>query len=115
MASNVAAMLILALLLSIITLMARSTIVSSQVMEVATREALDRAAERAKTNFSIESIAAYGTTITVQLENTGATSASDFAHMDFIASYVSGGSTESPGTLDHRPPKSLNHPGAAGT
>lgn len=92
MASNVAAMLILALLLSIITLMARSTIVSSGVMNRATTAALDRAAERANTNFSIESVTVFGTTITVKLTNTGATSTSDFAHMDFIASYVSGGS-----------------------
>ncbi|MCH7662371.1 MAG: hypothetical protein IH859_00685, partial [Chloroflexi bacterium] len=60
MASNVAAMLILALLLSVITLMARSTIVSSGVMDRATRAALDRAASRAKTNFSIESVTVFG-------------------------------------------------------
>ena len=91
MGSNVAAMLILALLLSIVTLIGRSIIVSNGVMDRATTEALDRAAARANTNFSIESITIFGTAITVKLKNTGATSAIDFSHMDFIANYVGGG------------------------
>ena len=93
MASNVAAMLILALLLSIITLMARSIIVSNAVMERSSTAALVRAAERANTNFSIESITVFDTTVSIKLKNTGSTSASDFAHMDFISDYVSGVST----------------------
>jgi len=93
MGSNVAAMLILALLLSIVTLIGRSIIVSNGVMDRATTAALDRAAARANTNFDIESITVFGSTITVKLKNTGATSTTDFAHMDFIADYVGGGST----------------------
>ena len=93
MASNVAAMLILALLLSIVTMMARSIIVSNGVMERASTAALVRAESRAKTNFSIESITVFGTTVTIQLKNTGSTPATDFARMDFIADYVSGAST----------------------
>ena len=92
MASTVAAMLILGLLLTVITLIGRTTIVTSEVMERSKTAALDRAAERAKTNFSIESITANGTAIRLVLKNTGSTSATDFALMDFIADYVGGGS-----------------------
>ena len=93
MASNVAAMLILGLLLSVITLMGRSTIVSSGVMERASTAAIERATSRANTNFTIESIAVFGTTVTIELKNTGSTTATDYTHMDFIADYVGGGST----------------------
>ena len=94
MASNVAAMLILALLLSVITLMARSTIVSSGVMDRASTAAIDRATSRAHTNFTIESVTVFGTTVTIKLKNTGSTSASDYTHMDFIVDYVGGGDTK---------------------
>ena len=92
MASTVAAMLILGLLLTVITLIGRTTIVTSEVMERSRTAALDRAVERAKTNFSIESITVNDTAIRVKLKNTGSTSTSDFTHMDFIADYVGGGS-----------------------
>ena len=95
MGSNVAAMLILAVLLGVITVMARSIIVSNQVMEFAAQQAVDRAGARARTNFKFESIASFGTSSTVKLKNTGATPASDYTHMDFIVTYVSGGSTVS--------------------
>ena len=87
-----AAILILGLLLSVITLIGRSTIVSSGVMERASTAAIERASARAKTNFSIESITVNGTSIRVKLKNTGFTPASDFTHMDFVADYVGGGS-----------------------
>ena len=87
-----AAILILGLLLSVITLIGRSTIVSSGVMERASTAAIERASARAKTNFSIESITVNGTSIRVKLKNTGSTPASDFTHMDFVADYVGGGS-----------------------
>jgi predicted heme/steroid binding protein len=93
MASSIAAMLILGLLLTTITLMGRTILVSSDVMERASTAAIDRAASRAKTNFSIESITVFGTTVTIKLKNTGSTSATDYAHMDFIADYIGGGST----------------------
>ena len=95
MASNVAAMLMLALLLSIVTMMARSIIVSSGVMERASTAALDRAEDRAKTNLSVTSATAAGSNVQVKLKNTGATSISDFSKMDFIITYVStaGGGT----------------------
>ena len=48
---------------------------------------------RQDTNFSIESVTANGTAIRLVLKNTGSTSATDFAHMDFIADYVGGGPT----------------------
>ena len=92
MAGTVAAMLILGLLLTVITLIGRTTIVTSEIMERSRTAALDRAVERAKTNFSIESITVNGTAIRVKLKNTGSTSTSDFTHMDFIADYVGGGS-----------------------
>ena len=47
MASTVAAMLILGLLLTVITLIGRTTIVTSEVMERSRTAALDRAVERA--------------------------------------------------------------------
>ena len=93
MGSTIAAMLILVLLLTVITLIGRTTIVTSEVMERTRTAALNRATERAKTNFSIESVTANGTAIRLVLKNTGSTSATDFAHMDFIADYVGGGST----------------------
>jgi hypothetical protein len=71
MASTVAAMLILGLLLTVITLIGRTTIVTSEVMERSRTAALDRAVERAKTNFSIESITVNDTAIRVKLKNTG--------------------------------------------
>ena len=92
MADSVAAMLLLALVLAIMTVMARATIVSNSLMELTSREAVERAGQRAKTNFSIESITVNGTAIRIKLKNTGSTSAADFAHMDFIADYVGGGS-----------------------
>ena len=92
MADSVAAMLLLALVLAVMTVMGRATIVSNSLMERTSREALERADQRAKTNFSIESITANGTAIRLVLKNTGSTSATDFAHMDFIADYVGGGS-----------------------
>ena len=93
MASSIAAMLILGLLLSVITLMGRSTIVSSGVMERASTAAIERATSRANTNFTIESITVFGTTVTIQLKNTSSTPATDYSHMDFIVDYVGGGST----------------------
>ena len=93
MGSTIAAMLILVLLLTVITLIGRTTIVTSEVMERTRTAALNRATERAKTNFSIDSVTANGTAIRLVLKNTGSTSATDFAHMDFIADYVGGGST----------------------
>jgi len=93
MGSTIAAMLILGLLLTVITLIGRTTIVTSEVMERSRTAALNRATERAKTNFSIESVTANGTAIRLVLKNTGSTSATDFAHMDFIADYVGGGFT----------------------
>ena len=92
MASSIAAMLILGLLLSVITLMGRSTIVSSGVMERASTAAIERATSRTNTNFT-ESITVFGTTVTIQLKNTSSTPATDCSHMDFIVDYVRGGST----------------------
>ena len=86
-------MLILGLLLSVITLMGRSTIVSSGVMERASTAAIERATSRANTNFTIESITVFGTTVTIQLKNTSSTPATDYSYMDFIVDYVGGGST----------------------
>jgi len=88
-----AAMLILGLLLSVITLIGRSTIISSEIMERASTAAIERSVARSNTNFSVESATVFGTTITTKLKNTGSTSASDFTHMDFIADYVAGGSS----------------------
>ena len=93
MASNVAAILILALIITVIALMARSTIISNTVMEFAKRGAMDRAEERARTNFTIDSITASCADLTVVVTNTGITSVSDFAHMDLIVTYAITGAT----------------------
>ena len=96
MAGNVAGMLLLALLLSVIVLMAQATIVSSALMEFTQRAAFQRAEARAKTNFTITSITASGSNITVAIKNTGETSIADFKDMDFIVEYTStaGGGTK---------------------
>ena len=93
MADSVAAMLILALLLVVITLMARATIAGGTMMDLASKAAFDRAEDRARTNISVTSVTASGTSVTVKLKNTGATSVADFDKMDFIISYVSSSAT----------------------
>ena len=92
MGENIATMLILALLITAMGLMARATIVSNRLLNDVTREAFERAEDRAKSSFSIETVAASGTGITVTVKNTGATAVADFERMDFIVKYVASGS-----------------------
>ena len=93
MAANVAAMLVLALIIAVIALMTRATIVSTTILEFAKREALERTDQRAKTDFTIKSTTVNGTALTVEVANIGDTSVSDFAHMDFIVTYEAAGAT----------------------
>ena len=96
MAGNIAGMMVLALLLTVIALMGRVTIVSSTLMEFSQRAAFERAEVRAKTNFTITSATANGSDITVTIKNTGEISIADFKDMDFIVEYTStaGGGTK---------------------
>ena len=93
MGDSVASMLILGLLLVVIALMARATITGGNLIDLASKAAFDRAEDRARTNISVTSVTASGTSVTVKLNNTGATSVTDFDKMDFIISYVSSSAT----------------------
>ena len=93
MGGNVAAILVFALLLAVISLMARAYIVSSTVMDFAKRGALERAEERARTNFNIDSTTVAGANLTVVVTNTGSTPVSDFARMDLMVTYAITGAT----------------------
>ena len=67
-------------------------------MERASTAAIERATSWANANFTIESIAVFGTTVTIELKNTRSTSATDYTHMDFIADYI-GETPSSPGLV----------------
>jgi len=96
MGDNVAGILVLGLLLTVIALMSRATIASNTLMDFTGRAAVDRAEVRAKTNFTITSTTASGSNITVAIKNTGETSIADFENTSFIIEYTStaGGGTK---------------------
>ena len=93
MADSVAAMLLLALVLAVMTIMARATITGGTMVDLASKAAFDRAEDRARTNISVTSVTASGASVTVKLKNTGATSVTEFDKMDFIITYVASGAT----------------------
>ena len=81
MGDNVAGILVLGLLLTVIALMGRATIASNTLMDFAQRAAFERAEARAKTNFTITSTTASGSNITVAIKNTDETSIADIEDM----------------------------------
>ena len=95
MGTSVAALIVLAVLITAVVLMARSTIVSNTVVGLATKSAVDRSGERARTMFITEAVTGSGSNLTLQVKNTGITSIWDFPHMDFIVTYTepAGGGT----------------------
>ena len=96
MGVNVAALLVLAALLVMLTVLPRASIVSHTLVSLNMREAADRAGERARTNFSIQSatVTGGGADLTLQVKNEGLTSVSDFAAIDFIVDYTDVGSAQ---------------------
>ena len=88
MGVNVAALLILAVLITMLSMLARSTIISNTVVGLTMERAVDRAGERGRTNFTIQSTTGGGANLTVVVINSGSSPVSDLPHMDFIVDYT---------------------------
>ena len=87
METSIGGMLIIGVLLAAVMLMSRAFIVSNTVLGTAMREAAEVSGERARTVINIENATSTGGGLTVELNNTGSTSVSDYEHMDFIVKY----------------------------
>ncbi|MCH8349223.1 MAG: hypothetical protein IIB29_03125 [Chloroflexi bacterium] len=88
MAINVAGLLVLGVLIVVLSLMSWASIVSSTAVGLTSAEAVNRDGERARTGLTLVSAEGGGTTLTLQLKNTGLTSVYDYAAMDFIVDYT---------------------------
>ena len=89
MESSVGGMLILGVLMVAVVLMSRVHIVSNAMMGTAMKQAAELSGERTRTMLSQEYAASDGTSLRVDVENTGSVSISDYAHMDVIVEYRS--------------------------
>ena len=90
MGISIAGLLILGVFLTAVLLLGRSATISSTVVATSAKDAIDRSGERARTMFRIENttVSGAGADLTVQVENIGAMSISDFPHMDLIVKYT---------------------------
>ena len=95
MGLNISSMMVWAVLIIVLSLMSRVSIGSQTDSVVVMTEAVDLAGERARTNFKITKATSGGANWTVLITNTGTTTISDFADMDFIVDYIepAGGGT----------------------
>jgi len=88
MGINVAGLLVLGVLIVVLSLMSWASIVSSTAVGLTSAEAVNRDGERARTGLTLVSAEGGGTTLTLQVKNTGLTSVYDYAAMDFIVDYT---------------------------
>ena len=91
METSIGGMLVIGVLLVAIMLMSRTLIVANSIMGTALLQAVEVSGERARTVISIENATSTGTNLTVDINNTGSTSVSDYERMDFIVKYQGNG------------------------
>ena len=95
MDTSLAGMLIMAVLLSGVVIMSQATIASYMTTGTAVRQAATVSGERERTIIVFDTATSTGANLTVDLDNTGSTSVSDYANMDFIVTYQGGGTVVS--------------------
>ena len=87
METSVAGVLIFGVLIVAVVLLAQAIVVSNAVMGSAIKESASAAGERARTELSFDTSTSDGTTLTVDVDNAGNTSISDYNEMDLIVEY----------------------------
>ena len=94
MGVQISTLMVLAVLAIVLGLMSEVSIFSQTANDLAMKEAIERAGERARTNFTMDSASSDGTNVTVVITNTGTTSVLDFGQMDFIVIYTDTGNSQ---------------------
>ena len=87
-------MLVMAVLLSGVVIMSRAVSTSYITTGTAVREAAAVSGDRERTIVVFDTATSTGANLTVDVDNTGSTSVSDYTQMDFIVTYTSGSGTE---------------------
>lgn len=82
------ALMVFAVVAVVLTIMTRVSIVSNAALGLTSTEAVNRAGERARSNFTIQSTIAGGDVLTLEVKNTGLTSVFDFAKIEFFVKYT---------------------------
>ena len=88
MGINIAVLLILAGMMLVFTLSAWASRFSNTVVSLTMSEAVDREGDQARTELTLLSAEGGGSTLSLQVKNTGLTSIYDYAGMDFIVDYT---------------------------
>ena len=87
MESSIAGLLILSVLIVAVVLMSQAYVVSNTLLGTAIVESVNLAAERSRTELSIDSVAANQDTLTITATNTGSVPIADYDKMDvFVGS-----------------------------
>lgn len=91
MGSTIAGLLILVLFFTGVLLVSRTTQSGNAQVSRATRDAVELVGARARTTIAVASTSSSGTcNLSISVDNTGATSVSDFTRMDVILQFPTG-------------------------
>ena len=87
METSIGGMLVMGVLLAMIILLARTFIVSNQLMGAALKDAADLSGDRTRTQIGISDTTSTGAVLELDLSNAGRTSVAEHDEMDLILKY----------------------------
>ncbi len=91
MGSTIAGLLILTLFFTGVLLVSRTTLSGNEQVSAATRDAVQLVGDRARTTIAVTNTSSSGTcNLSIDVDNTGATSVSDLNRMDVIVQFPTG-------------------------
>jgi len=88
MAVNIAGAIVLGVLIVVLSVLARASIVSTTLVGLSAFQGNDLTGERARTRLQFVSAQGSAGDLTLKIKNTGLTSVTDYAGMDFIVEYL---------------------------
>ena len=94
MAVNIAGVIVIGVLIVVLSVMARTSIVSITVVGLSTLQGNDLIGEQTRTRLEFVSAQGGASDLTVKVKNTGLTSVFDYTEMDFIIEYLDSSSNQ---------------------